>query len=200
MFSRLDRLREGLRRRYAEPHRVFHGQAHIDAMRAVLVRDRDGFRNPDAVELAIWYHDAVYEPMASDNEARNAALLRAELTGLVLPAMVDLAERLILATAAQRVPEGLPAEEAADCALFLDMSMVMLGQGPEQFAAYEAGLEAEFRTHYDWVTYRAARAGALRAWLQRERIYLTDRYHQRYETAARDNIALALARYTETAD
>ncbi len=196
MFSHLDRLREGLRQRYAEPHRVFHGQAHIDMMRAGLVRDRDAFHNPDAVELAIWYHDAVYDPMANDNEVQSAALLRAELTGLLAPAVIGLAERLVLATAAQQVPAGLSAEEAADCALFLDMSMVILGQGAEQFAVYETELEAEFRPYYDWLTYRAAHIAVLRGWLQRERIYLTDRYYQRYETAARDNIALALARHS----
>jgi predicted metal-dependent HD superfamily phosphohydrolase len=196
MFSRFDRLREGLRRRYAEPHRAYHGQSHIDALRAVLVRERAIFHNPDAVELAIWYHDAVYDPMGKNNEAASAALLRTELTGVVVPQVVDSAERLVLATGGHRVPDDCPPEEAGDCALFLDMDLAVLGQGADQFAAFEAGIEAEFRPHYDWMTYRAGRAGVLRAFLQRDTIYLTERYRDRYETAARANIALALARYS----
>ncbi len=196
MFSRFDRLREGLRRRYAEPHRAYHGQAHIDALRAALVRDRGLFENPDAVELAIWYHDAVYDPMRSDNEPASAALMRSELAGVAAPEMVDFAAALVLASADHHVPENLPPEQAADCALFLDMDLAVLGQSADQFAAFEAGIEAEFRPHYDWLTYRAGRAALLRSLLQRDPIYLTERYRDRYEAMARDNIALALARYS----
>lgn len=195
MFSRLDRLREGLRRRYAEPHRVYHGQSHIDALRAALVRDRSMFTSPDAVELAIWYHDAIYNPLARDNESASADLLRAELAGVIPPEVVDLAEQLVRATADHRIPPGLPDPAAADCALFLDMDLAILGRSPDEFAAYEAAIEAEFRPHYDWLTYRAGRAAVLRALLQRNPIYLSASYRSHYERTARDNIALALARY-----
>ncbi|MBL7570773.1 hypothetical protein, partial [Escherichia coli] len=72
MFSIPAATVAGLRRRYAEPHRAYHGQAHIDALLRGLVNEARHVGNGAAVELAIWYHDAIYDPAAADNEARSA--------------------------------------------------------------------------------------------------------------------------------
>jgi len=63
MFDRLALVQEDLRTRLAEPHRAYHGQAHIDAMLERFRAARETFHAPEAVELAIWFHDAVYDPV-----------------------------------------------------------------------------------------------------------------------------------------
>ena len=95
--------------------------------------------DPAAAELAIWYHDAIYEPAASDNEARSADLLRADMTGLAAPALLEWAETLVRLTATHDLPDGMPSVLAADAALFLDLDMAVLGASPAEYDANERG-------------------------------------------------------------
>ena len=65
---------------YASPARAYHSWSHIAAM----LRELDAVRTVpefddvdfDEVELAIFFHDAVYDPLRQDDEARSAALFR----------------------------------------------------------------------------------------------------------------------------
>ena len=60
----------GLKARHGEPQRHYHSWAHIEALMAWLAQVRAQLHDPQAVELAILYHDAVYEPRSKENEAR----------------------------------------------------------------------------------------------------------------------------------
>ena len=144
MFSLLDARREGLRARYAEPHRAYHGQAHVDTMLRGLCELGDAVADPAAMELAIWYHDAIYDPAASDNEARSAVLLRAEMAGLADPVLVAKAELMVRLTAGHALPPEVPTAWRADCAHFLDLDLAVLGAVPATFDAYERGIAAEY--------------------------------------------------------
>ena len=193
MFDAVATRLAGLRARYAEPHRAYHTQAHVDGMLAGLKELGDAIVHPAAVELAIWYHDAIYDPAATDNEARSAALLRAELDGLAEPALLDQAERLVRATADHAVPDTLPAALGADAALFLDLDMAVLGTDRPAFAAYERGIAAEFVPVHGLLPFRSGRARFLRSMLERRRLFLSDRFHLHCDAAARRNMREALA-------
>ena len=67
---------------WSEPHRRYHDLAHLAAVLG-LVGELGGTTDPDAVRLAAWYHDAVYDPERSDNEEISAQRARAGLRGLV---------------------------------------------------------------------------------------------------------------------
>jgi hypothetical protein len=67
---------EGLLGRYAEPWRAHHTIAHIESSLDELDAARSACCDPDAIEAAIWYHDAVYDPKAHDNEIQSARLFR----------------------------------------------------------------------------------------------------------------------------
>ena len=162
MFDRLSKILEDVRSRLAEPQRAYHGQAHIDAMLAQLRADRRAFHAPEAVELAIWFHDAVYEPGAADNERKSAALLRRVLDGVAASAVMDIAEALILATEHHAVPPGLPDLLAADLAAFLDLDMAILGAPPAEYDRYAKGVAREFVPVVGEVAYRQGRAAFLR--------------------------------------
>ncbi len=188
-----DRL-AGLRRRYAEPHRAYHTQAHVDAMLRGLRDEAGRITHADAVELAIWYHDAIYDPAATDNEARSAALLRTEMAGLADPALIGWAALMVEASARHILPEATPDMMRDDVATFLDLDMAILGAAPEDYDAYEAGIAAEYLPVHGEVAFRRGRAAFLRATLARDRLFLTDRFHAALDGPARANIRRTLVR------
>src|SRR6185503_19782333 len=65
--------------RWREPHRRYHTVEHLAFMLDVIDRDADLADDPDAVRLAAWLHDAVYDPRAADNEERSVDLAVAAL-------------------------------------------------------------------------------------------------------------------------
>lgn len=184
---------EGLKARHAEPQRVYHIWAHIEALLAWYGQIKGQLKDPRAVELAILYHDAVYDPRASDNEAQSAALLRRELETLVPRTLLEKTESLILATAGHDLPETSDRDFLSDCAFFLDMDLSILGTPPAVFEAYEDAIRRE----YAFVPpddYRQGRGRILGKFLARERLYFTDHFHDQLEDRARENLAWSLER------
>lgn len=192
MFSLLDARRAALRARYAEPHRAYHGQAHIDAMLRGLDALGDTVANRAAAELAVWYHDAIYDPAASDNEACSAALLRAEVGGVAGAAVLDLAELMVRLTAGHTLPLDMPDAWRADCAYFLDLDLAVLGAPPPEYDAYERGIAAEYVPIHGANRYRAGRTAFLRGLLRRPSLFHTDRFNAALDRPARANIRRAI--------
>jgi predicted metal-dependent HD superfamily phosphohydrolase len=174
---------DDLLRRYAEPHRRYHGVAHL---RAVLdaVDDLAGHAaDADAVRLAAWFHDAVYDPARDDNERASADLARARLGGH--PAAGEVV-RLVLLTA-QHAP--LPADR--DGAVLCDADLAILAADPETYAAYAAAVRAEYAAVPD-DAFRAGRARVLGDLLGHRWLFHTPAGRDRYESAARRNLRTEL--------
>lgn len=173
---------------YCEPHRHYHNQQHILECLAELDRSRHLAQQPHAVELALWFHDAVYDPKEADNEERSAELARQCLreNGIDLPVVQTVAE-LILAT---KHNEG---KSEGDAGLMLDVDLSILGQPEERFLEYEE----QVRQEYAWVPrliFRRKRANILEGFLARERLYSTDLFYCRYEEQARRNLQTSVRR------
>ncbi len=192
MFSLMADRIQGLRQRYAEPQRHYHDQSHVDALLAGLAELGGQVTHRAAAELAIWYHDAIYDPAAADNEARSAALLRGEMTGLADTACLQLAETMVLATARHALPPDLANDIRRDVATFLDLDMAVLGQAPAIYDAYEAAIAAEYLPVHGAAAYRHGRAAFLRDAASRERLFLTERFHLLFDAPARANLHRAL--------
>lgn len=173
--------------RYAESHRAYHNLHHITASLGHLDSVKDALAEPGRVELAIWYHDAIYKPTSSTNEADSAALARAGLSRLqVAESCVSRVEQLILVT---KHP-STPADE--DERYLVDIDLAILGAPESAYAAYERGIRAEYR----WVpspVYRRERAKVLRGFLEAPSIYRTAHFYNLLEEAARKNLIGALA-------
>ena len=185
-----------LRARYGEAHRHYHTWAHIEAMLADMAGVRDVLDDADAVELAVWYHDAIYDPHAGDNELKSAELMTAELTGKISEPTLARAEKMIRATFGHQMPEedapGAP-DERRDCAAFLDLDLAILGADAATFDAYDANIRRE----YDFVPYelyQPARRAILEGFLGRSRLYFTEFASSRLELAARTNLQRAIDR------
>ena len=59
---------------YSEPHRHYHTLRHVTECLTEFNSVRHLARQPVAVEMAIWFHDAIYDTHAQDNEERSAEL------------------------------------------------------------------------------------------------------------------------------
>ena len=76
---------------FAEPQRHYHNQQHIAECLTQFDAARNIARRPEAIEFAIWFHDAVYDPKAGDNEEKSAALAKKCVEGAQLPsALIDM--------------------------------------------------------------------------------------------------------------
>ncbi len=169
--------------RYAEPHRAYHTLDHIAHCLAEFEAARGLARCPDAVEWALWYHDAVYDTRASDNEERSAELaLQVAGRASLAADLATQAARHILASK-HREPPSDP-----DTRVFVDVDLAILGQPWDRFAAYEEEIRREYRWVPSWL-FRRKRRALLKAFLARPSIYCTRPFRERYEERARENIA-----------
>lgn len=181
-----------LRNRYAQPHRHYHTWVHIEALLGWFGQRREHLHDPAAVELAVLFHDAVYDPTRSDNEAESARLLMdADLPGLDDAVRVR-AVRMVEATARHEIPDGLEPADQSDMAEFLDMDLSILGARREVFDAYEQAIRREY-AFVPEALYREARRGILQRFLERKRLYFSDWGREQFEAAARANLAASIA-------
>lgn len=174
--------------RYREAHRIYHNLEHVEECLAQLATFRALGLEPDVIELAIWFHDAVYDPRAGDNEKQSAELAREFCCTAYLSS--EIGERtaaLILVTKTH-----LPGDDA-DAQLLVDIDLSILGQSRDRFARYENAIRQE----YGWVPDAAfceGRAAVLGKFLAPEWIYSTAPFRDRYEEPARANLRWSLAR------
>jgi predicted metal-dependent HD superfamily phosphohydrolase len=174
---------------YTAPDRHYHNLEHLGEMFRVAGRLAAHTRDPLAVQLAVWFHDAVYDPRAKDNEGRSAALAGEELVALGVPAAtVGAVQRLVLATA-HLLGEELPA--APDAAVIIDADLAILGAADARYRRYAADVRREYGFVPD-ADYRAGRAAVLRQFLARPRIYHHDVLFEEGEPRARENMTAEL--------
>src|SRR5262249_29032264 len=125
------KLRDELVRAYAAPERHYHNLTHIEAMLDLMRRHEDALSDPQSVEVAISFHDAIYDTGRHDNEEKSADLAANRLAALLSPDRIAYVVGMIRATAGHHVPDGLDDAQRHDCAVFLDMDLAILGSTPE---------------------------------------------------------------------
>jgi predicted metal-dependent HD superfamily phosphohydrolase len=172
-------------RRLDGPDRRFHNLNHIqdclhrfDEVASLLV-------DPDAVEIAIWFHDAVYVPSDAENERLSAELFLAQSPGAE-PAFRRRVCGLILSTRHQR-----PAR-SHDRRFIEDIDLAGFGASWEEFMRHGALLREEFAAQSD-AEYRAGQVAFLRRLEQRRWFFSTAYFRDRYESRARENLERLLS-------
>ncbi|MDQ1093985.1 putative metal-dependent HD superfamily phosphohydrolase [Xanthomonas sacchari] len=183
-----------LRAAYAEPPRAYHHFGHVEAVLAhyAEVAADTGWRQPREVYLAVLYHDAVYRAGRVDNEAQSARLAEAAIAQWLPEAGVDAARVAALIELTAHHGQLTVASVDAEAALFLDCDMAILGAAPEAFAAYDRAIAEEYRAVVPGWLYRRKRRAFLRTVLAQPRIFLSERFHARYDAAARANLRQAI--------
>ncbi|WP_373789212.1 HD domain-containing protein, partial [Delftia acidovorans] len=146
---------------YSEPQRHYHTLQHLGEAMGLLQPALGLAAHPGEVALALWFHDAVYQTQAKDNEARSTDWAPDVLRGQGLPAEVaGRVHGLIMATCHAAQPSGIDAQ------LLVDADLGILAADPLRFAEYELQVRAE----YEWVPlplYRAKRREVLQGFMQR---------------------------------
>ncbi|MFJ3883556.1 hypothetical protein ACIPW5_39665 [Streptomyces sp. NPDC090077] len=176
---------------WAEPQRRYHTTVHLADVLARIDALAGHAADPTAVELAAWFHDAVYRPDRSENEERSAALAERALPELgVGPDRTAETARLVRLTVTHDPAPGDTNGEA-----LCDADLGVLAGTPEAYAAYAAAVRAEYGFVPD-EAFRTGRAAVLRQLLALPRLFRTPYGTAHWEAPARRNLEAELAALT----
>jgi predicted metal-dependent HD superfamily phosphohydrolase len=187
---------DNLLARYQEPHRRYHTLAHltavldhIDVLEVALEQAGTPAPDPALVRLAAWFHDAVYAPDRSENEERSARLAERALreAGVSTAGTAEVA-RLVRLTVTHA-----PAADDLNGQLLCDADLAILAAPSDTYAAYTSAVREEY-AFVPEDAFRQGRAAVLRQLLALPRLFRTPYGTQRWEKAARANIAAELER------
>ena len=196
-------VRHGLeceeRPRVARPHHAHrlefgHDQRHLRECLALWARWCEYSLRAGEVAIALWFHDAIYDPQGSNNELNSAAWAARSLVRA--GADSDTAQRvhdLVMATQ-HDAPAALGS--SPDAQLLVDIDLSILGSPAERFERYDQ----DVRKEYAWVPgfrYQEARAQVLQSFLDRPRLYHGEHAVALLEAQARINLAAALSRLAQ---
>jgi predicted metal-dependent HD superfamily phosphohydrolase len=183
-----ERVFRSLLERYNSPDRHYHNLRHLGEVLALVDELLPLAANPQTVLLAAWFHDAIYDSRAADNEQRSSDLAEEYLRDWPSSgSWLGHVRNLILLTRTHQPPIG-----DHDALILLDADLGILGAAPERYREYADGIRRE----YGWVPeerYRQGRGDVLRRFLERSRIYQTELMFTAREAQARENIAAEIA-------
>lgn len=173
---------------HTAPERFYHNLEHLTEVFRVVERLSAAVEDPNALSLAVWFHDAVYDSRARDNEKRSGELAVDLLGPIGVPASaIERVVRMIWATA-----HAADAPADRDTRVLLDADLAILGASEERYARYAR----DIRKEYAWVPdaeYRAGRAAVLARFLAAPRLYHAPALFEEGEARARANLRGELA-------
>jgi predicted metal-dependent HD superfamily phosphohydrolase len=170
-------------RAYAGPGRFYHTLDHVLAVLGTVDSLASCAKNLNAVKLAAWLHDVIYDSKASDNEERSAEYAERLCDDLAIPEGQRVAALI-------RKTKTHDAGDDVDAQVLLDADLAILGANESDYQAYADYIRRE----YAWVPepeYRKGRRQVLERFLTRPRIF---HLLIHLEEPARRNLAAEIAR------
>ncbi len=179
----------GLELAYGADGRFYHNLTHIQHALDIAEQLQEVATDFTAVRLALWFHDVVYDPRRSDNEAQSAAYAVQVLQPLGVPAeILGKVTDLILATKSHEAPNADP-----NAFVVLDADLAILSAPPAQYDAYARAIRQEY-SFVPEAQYRAGRTAVLQKFLARSPFYFTEWMQERRDAAVTQNISRELDR------
>lgn len=169
---------------YSASYRFYHNIDHIFEMLDSFDSIKHLVEYPIDMELAIFYHDFIYDPKNSHNE-ESSVISMAIYTGLNYSKYAR-ARNLILAT--RHIPG---ADLSNDEKWIVDLDLMIFGVNREDFYKYCNAIRDEY-SHVDEETYRYERKKFLLGMINRENIYNTQYMRYKFGRAAVENINWAI--------
>ena len=180
-FSEPQKIFNKLIAAYSEKQRAYHTVQHLYECLVLLESIRANLNDANAVALALWFHDAVYDPQAKDNELKSAELFEQYVVHNLSADVVQKIKRWIVATQKHASTDEL------DLQFLLDIDLAILAASPARFAEYEQQIQKE----YAWVgsgIYSIKRKEVLAHFYQTEPLYQTEYFQQNFEQRAKGNL------------
>jgi predicted metal-dependent HD superfamily phosphohydrolase len=171
---------------YSEKHRRYHTAAHINATLKHLDTVTDLANNACEIEIALWFHDAIYKPFSASNELDSAVWASTFLSDNgVAKERIDRVYNLIMATVHTAETAG------NDQLLMVDIDLSILGTKSTVYDQFEKDVRYEYKP-VPYFLYRKKRKEILTSFLERDRIYRYDFFHSKLEEQARVNLSNAI--------
>jgi predicted metal-dependent HD superfamily phosphohydrolase len=189
----LEKLWTQLSEYYSEPYRFYHTRDHILYCLDKFDRIKDKLKYPEAVEMAIWYHDIIYDVTARDNEIQSALYFQNLARPYLSEDYIDKVSQLILATIHNTDPKD------TDTAYLQDIDLSSFGETWGNFLNDGDNLRKE-TPHLTDEQYYDGKIIFFQMLLNRERIYFSDYFYNCYEETARRNIQVMLHRIIDPDD
>jgi predicted metal-dependent HD superfamily phosphohydrolase len=167
---------------YTDPGRHYHTLEHVKEVVSMVEHLGAHTLQLNAVCLAAWLHDVVYDSKASDNEERSAHYAERLCLELGIPEGPRVADLI-------RKTKTHKAGEDVDAQVLLDADLAILGASESVYRVYAQ----QIRQEYGWVpepAYRQGRRQVIQSFLTRPRIYY---FLSRLENSARRNLAAEIA-------
>ncbi|MGB1250792.1 MAG: hypothetical protein ACPG8W_09290 [Candidatus Promineifilaceae bacterium] len=185
--SSADKVYARLVAAYTDASRHYHDFSHVVWMLNLLDEMALVLENRAAVQLAIWFHDAVYEVGSEvDNELASADFSAEQLTLLGLPTdLIATVHALILDTKHATEPASW------DGRVLVDIDLSQLGGSAEQFQRDTANIRKEYAIVPD-AQFWSGRQKVLQQFLNRDKIYHTAPLFTRFEAIARHNLSTSI--------
>jgi predicted metal-dependent HD superfamily phosphohydrolase len=174
---------------YSDPGRRYHTLQHLGECLDLFELVIELATHPAEVEMALWFHDAIYNRASQDNEAQSAQWAIAELSKAgVLPEKIDRIQSMIMATCHTALPMTI------DECLLVDIDLAILGSSAERFAEYEQQIRCEYNFVPEPI-FNQKRQEILQGFLDRSTIYSTKYFQDKLERRARSNIKRSIIFY-----
>lgn len=181
-LEQVDRLWEELVSFYTNEHRYYHSLSHLENVFLRLKEVQELISDWDVVLFSLFYHDIIYDVEQSDNEEQSAVLAEKRMRELKVPlTQIHKCRKQILAT------KGHHFHSDPDTNYFTDADLSVLGQDWKDYAMYAENVRKEYAVFPDAV-YNPGRTKVLKHFLQMDRIFKTDYFHDRLEKQAKENI------------
>ncbi|EDP96701.1 hypothetical protein U8527_00165 [Kordia algicida OT-1] len=180
----LIQLWEEINKKYTSSRRRYHNLDHINYMLKLASKNKADFNDFDILLFAIWYHDIIYKATKSNNELKSAEFAQKQLKKLQIDTKrIENCFNLIVSTKKHEIINT----KNQDNAYLLDFDLAILGTSWESYKAYTQKIRKEYNMFPDFM-YNKGRKKVLQHFLERPRIYYTEKYYDLWETIARENI------------
>ncbi|TAD86441.1 MAG: hypothetical protein EAY75_08350 [Bacteroidetes bacterium] len=183
----INKLWHEVEKNYSHKTRQYHTLTHLDNVLTQLVDVKHDIQNWESILFSLFYHDIIYNPLKSDNEAKSAAMAEIRMRETSVPnATIELCKEQILATKSHIT------STAGDTNFFTDADLSILGNSWAAYSLYCKHIRKEYSIYPDFV-YKPGRKKVLAHFLMMERLFKTDYFYAKFEIQARQNIQRELA-------